>query len=273
MLSPAETRAYLDRIGYDGPRAPTLETLRSLHRAHVFAVPFENLDIHLGRHIPVDVGWAYRKIVEHRRGGYCYELNPLFHALLTHLGFDATIISGRVLLRDEGHPFDHVSVIVHLEEDWLADVGYGRPPPLLPIGRAGGIGGVDGSGMFSIERRGDEHVVVDARDDGGRDDLLGFHLTARILDEFDERSRWIQTSPDSIFTRTPLCSLPFEGGRATLSGLNWIRSAGAEVEVEKISAKKRTELLRDVFGIDLGGARLPDGEDLEFIPGRKVLDS
>ena len=79
--------AYLERIGYEGPREPTIETLTGLHRAHMLSVPFENLDIHLGRRLVLDRPVNFAKIVDHRRGGWCYELNGLFGWLLEQLGF------------------------------------------------------------------------------------------------------------------------------------------------------------------------------------------
>lgn len=272
MLSRAHRRAYLDRIGYTGALDRSLETLRALHRAHVFAVPFENLDIHLGKHIPVDVGHAYDKIVGRRRGGYCYELNPLFHALLTGLGFDATIVSARVLLRGGGYPFEHLTIIVHFGEDWLVDVGYGRPPPPLPIGSDSEDEFSNENGTFKILRRGAEQIVMGSKEDGKFGDLFAFEPIARKLHEFEERSRWIQTSPESIFTKAPLCSLPVRNRRMTISGLNYITSEGANADVRKVTAEQRDALLRDVFGIDLDGAKLPDGDDLTFVPGRVLRD-
>lgn len=88
-------KAYLDRIAYRGSTAPTTETLRTIHRAHLLAVPFENLDIARGRKIVIDEDAFVRKIVERRRGGFCYELNGAFAALLRSLGFEVTLLSAR----------------------------------------------------------------------------------------------------------------------------------------------------------------------------------
>ena len=89
-------------MAYHGPREPTLETLRALHKAHMLAVPFENLDIHLGRPIVLDEDRLYRKIVGERRGGFCYELNGLFAALLRELGYEVTLLSARVSCEQGG---------------------------------------------------------------------------------------------------------------------------------------------------------------------------
>src|SRR4051794_25362765 len=94
-MNDADAAAYLDRIRHTGSRAPTIEALRALHRAHLHAVPFENLDIHLGRPIRLDPGAFFRKIVGERRGGFCYELNGLFAELLAALGFEVSLLSAR----------------------------------------------------------------------------------------------------------------------------------------------------------------------------------
>ena len=123
-----DVRAYLDRIGYLGPIEATAENLRALHRAHLLTVPFENLDISLGRKIVLEEEAILRKILELRRGGFCYELNSAFAALLRALGFSVTLLSARVARSDggEGPEFDHLTLRIDLEEPWLADVGFGN---------------------------------------------------------------------------------------------------------------------------------------------------
>src|SRR5438874_538763 len=96
-----DIEAYLNRIGYSGPRTPTLDTLRGLHRSHLLRVPFENLDIHSGRPIELDEERLFEKIVHHGRGGFCYELNGLFANLLREMGFPVSLLSAGVA-RDAG---------------------------------------------------------------------------------------------------------------------------------------------------------------------------
>jgi N-hydroxyarylamine O-acetyltransferase len=266
MLNDAQVQAYLDRIGYNGSLGPSLDNLRALQRAHVFSVPFENLDIHLGQHMPVDVAHAYRKVVDRHRGGFCYELNPLFHALLSTLGYHAKIVSARILLRDDGHPFDHIATVVHLDDDWLVDVGYGRQPPAMRI--APSVELSNENGTFKLQYVDGEFVVMGSKDNGDYEASYGFRLIPRDLREFEERSNWVQTSPDSIFTKAPICTLPVGDGRTTISGLNFIRSRQGEVESRKITPKERIAILWDVFGIDLGDEELQSKSDLSWIPGR-----
>ena len=126
--------AYLDRIAYTGPISPTLDVLRNLHRHHMLSVPFENLDIAQSRKIVCEENAFIQKIVERRRGGFCYELNGAFASLLRAIGFKVTLLSARVPRDDGGQSpeFDHLALRVDLEEPWLADVGFGDsfPEPL-----------------------------------------------------------------------------------------------------------------------------------------------
>lgn len=120
--------AYFSRIGYSGSRAPTLETLNAIMSAHVQAIPFENLDVLLGRPIELEPSALERKLVHERRGGYCFEQNTLLLAVLGDLGFDARPLSARVRYqrpRDFTPARTHVFVRVELDESYLADVGVG----------------------------------------------------------------------------------------------------------------------------------------------------
>src|SRR5947209_19274326 len=122
-----DTGNYLKRIGYRGPTRPSARVLRRLHRRHLLSVPFENLDIHLHRPIILKEVALYDKIIKHRRGGFCYELNGSFASLLKKLGFKVSMLSAGVARRGGGFSpdFDHMTLLVQLKEPWLADVGFG----------------------------------------------------------------------------------------------------------------------------------------------------
>lgn len=128
--------AYMRRVGHDGDTAPTAQTLAALHRAHLAAIPFENLDVVLGRGIAVDLESVQAKLVERRRGGYCYEHGVLFAAVLERLGYEVE----RMLARVGGEELERPRAPTHMTlrvatggERWLADVGFGsgllRPLP------------------------------------------------------------------------------------------------------------------------------------------------
>ncbi|MEU6235154.1 arylamine N-acetyltransferase [Kitasatospora sp. NPDC047058] len=135
---------YFARIGWDGDRTPTLATLRSLHYAHVLGIPFENLDVVAGEVPSLDIPDLQAKLVESSRGGYCFEQNSLFAAVLEQLGFGVTRLSGRVRFGarpGEERPRTHMVLAVEVPGApgrYLADVGYGglgallEPLPMIP---------------------------------------------------------------------------------------------------------------------------------------------
>lgn len=244
--------AYLERIHYSGPTAPMPETLQAIHRAHMFAVPFENLDIHLGRKIVCDEARFLHKIVTQRRGGFCYELNGAFAALLRALGFQVTLLSARVAGADDsdGPEFDHLTLRVDLEEPWLADVGFGdgflEPLRLKPGVEQPQIGRVyrltDAGGVFRLE--------VMADDKWKRE--YSFTLEPRELSDFAAMCHYQQTSPDSHFTRNRICSRATAEGRVTLSNDKLIETRhGTRTEQVLASDREWREKLRERFGVIL----------------------
>lgn len=129
--------AYCARIGYTGSRAPTLATLQALHLHHVAAIPFENLDVLLGRGIALEPEALERKLVHARRGGYCFEQNALFAAVLRALGFRVATLIARVRWQvppERGTPRSHMILRVDLDDaSWIADVGFGSIGLTVPI--------------------------------------------------------------------------------------------------------------------------------------------
>jgi len=119
--------AYLRRINWNGPAKPDLETLRNLHLQHATHIPFENLDIQPGKTISLDLESLVRKMIQHNRGGYCFEQNTLFQAMLMEIGFDVIACEARVRMgRSIMALRTHMLLVVTLKEGrYLADVGFG----------------------------------------------------------------------------------------------------------------------------------------------------
>jgi N-hydroxyarylamine O-acetyltransferase len=119
--------AYLARIDYAERLDPTVATLRNLHFAHATQIPFENLDILLGHPISLDLAALASKLVTARRGGYCFEQNTLFAAVLESLGFVVTRLAARVRFGSTAiRPRSHMLLSVAIDGvEWLADVGFG----------------------------------------------------------------------------------------------------------------------------------------------------
>jgi N-hydroxyarylamine O-acetyltransferase len=244
--------SYLARIDYEASREPTAETLRELHKAHLLAIPFENLDNHLGRCIVLDEEKVVSKIVDHRRGGICYELNGAFCALLRAMGFEVSMLSAGVA-RDEGGfdpPFDHMTLLVQLKERWLADVGFGdsfREPLLLDV-RGEQVQGEDAYRLVDA----DGYVFVQRRKGGEWKREYRFTLEPHEYSDFADMCHYHQTSPDSIFTRRRACTRATEDGRITVSDMRLIITArGEKQERELGSHEEWTAALREHFGVEL----------------------
>jgi N-hydroxyarylamine O-acetyltransferase len=246
-----EIPPYLARIHYSGPTEARRETLRALHRAHLLAVPFENLDIHLGRKITVDEVAILNKVVALRRGGFCYELNGAFAALLRALGFHVTLLSARVARADggEGPEFDHLTLRVDLEEPWLADVGFGESF-LEPLRLEAGRDQLDPSGTYRLLAQGERLRMEKSVSDGNWKPQYSFSLQPRRLEEFAGMCRYHQTSPDSSFTQNRICSRATPDGRITLSEMKLITTSKGEREERNLGSEEEwNSILRKRFGI------------------------
>jgi N-hydroxyarylamine O-acetyltransferase len=248
--------AYLERIDYRGPLAPTAETLRRLHVAHLLAVPFENLSIHAGEPVVLEDDSLFDKVVARRRGGFCYELNGLFAALLRSLGFRVEMLSAGVARPTGGFSpdFAHMALLVTLEERRLADVGFGDSlvEPLLLDERAGQT---QGSRAFRIEEGDGGRLVLLRGEAGGAwEPQYRFGLEPRRYADYEEMCRFHQTSPDSHFTRGRICSRLTPAGRVTLSGSRLITTAGGErIELELAGEAECDAALLEHFGVSLRG--------------------
>ena len=245
--------AYLARIGFTGSATPDAETLRQLHLAHLYAAPFENLDISLGRKIVCDEERFLFKIVDLRRGGFCYELNGAFAALLREFGFRVTLLSARVA-REDGSAspeFDHMALLVDLEEPWLADVGFGDSF-LEPLRLKTELDQEQPGGPFRIVPVGDVMIVQRQLADQTWKSLYQFTLKPHALADFEPRCQWQQTSPDSHFVQQRICTLPTQEGRITLSNLRLIRTEhGKRVERLLRNEDEWQAALVEHFGVRL----------------------
>jgi N-hydroxyarylamine O-acetyltransferase len=244
--------AYLQRLNYTGPLDPTAETLRALHQSHLLAVPFENLDIHLGWPIIPDETAFFHKIVEGRRGGFCYELNGLFAALLRELGFDVTLLSARVARAGGGFgpEFDHLTLLVQLEERWLTDVGFGEsfrePLRLVDPGEQ-----VQTVGTYRLTQDGADWTYWEHDETAGWQAQYRFTLQPRRLADFAEMCHYMQTSPESHFTQKRICSLATPEGRVTLADFHLIITTHGQRQERELTSQEYKSALREYFGIDL----------------------
>jgi N-hydroxyarylamine O-acetyltransferase len=236
---------YLRRLDIKVYDAPSLHVLRDLMTRHLQTVPFENLDIMNGRRPPLSTAGVLDKVVVRGRGGFCYELNEAFGALLTHLGFTVRRTNARVwseARQEFGPPFDHLALIVSLPEgEFLVDVGFGdnnRTPMRLPEDSL-----TDISGSYSLAESAREVWLLSR----SGQPLYEVTLSEQPLSAFESMYRYHQSSPESVFSKGLICTRATPFGRITLSRDRLIVVDGAKRTETGISDRPRA--LEEHFGI------------------------
>ncbi|MFE2421085.1 arylamine N-acetyltransferase [Streptomyces hokutonensis] len=259
-MNPAQVDAYLRRLGVPRPALPTADVLRELHLRHLQTVPFENLSVHLGEEIVLDEKPLLDKVVGAGRGGFCYELNGLFGALLAALGFEVALLSARVY-GDGGRlgiPYDHLALRVRTVDGsvWLADVGFGTHSH-YPLAFEERGEQADPGGEFRIAASAGDGDVAETDLDVVRNGKPEYRLEVRprVLGDFVAGAWWHSTSPVSHFTRSLVCSrLTEDGGRITLSGRGLtVTGADGTRDVRELATDEEVlAVYRERFGIELG---------------------
>jgi N-hydroxyarylamine O-acetyltransferase len=244
--------AYLKRIDYQGSLEPSAQTLRNLQLAHLRAVPFENLSIHSNEPIVLQDDALFEKIVGRRRGGFCYELNGLFAALLRALGFEVEMLSAGVATPagNFGPDFDHMTLLVNLGDRWIADVGFGDSflAPLL-LDEPGEQ--VQGARAYKFVPDGGHQILLQRNYDGVWTALYRFTLKPYNYADYVEMCLYQQTSPQSHFTQGRICTRATADGRVTLSELRLITTNSKGEREEQIlpNEDEYPTALREHFGI------------------------
>jgi len=259
---------YLERIGLKLPLAADAASLRRLQLAHMLHVPFENLDIALGRPIRLGLTTLYDKIVTRRRGGFCYELNGLFAWLLDDLGFEVTYLSASDYdphTGGYGPDFDHLVLLVRCPEDeapqvrWLVDVGWGDSfrIPLHADDEGEQDGGLKtyrittGPPAAPDIEAGVRRQLWERHTNGVWERQYAFTDQPRAFVDFEGMCRYHQTSPKSIFTRKRICTLATQYGRVSLEDNRLIITQRGVREERLVTPQEEPGLLRELFGINL----------------------
>ena len=249
-LFTVQLETYLNRISHSVPPSATLETLCAVQAAHLSAIPYENLDIHLGRTLPLGVSAAYQKIVLERRGGWCYEMNALLAWALEGIGFRVALLSSGVLRPGGVTPDgDHLLLCVTLEGiDYIVDAGFGdgaiAPLPLIE--------GTYQRGFleYRMERDGEHWIMrnpVSSNTAGFR-----FLKRPRATSDFTERCAYLQTSSESGFVRTTVCQRITSDALYTLRGavLTTLTATGSTQRTLETPADYKATLL-ETFKLEL----------------------
>ncbi|MCE1205316.1 MAG: arylamine N-acetyltransferase [Holophagaceae bacterium] len=251
MSAELDLGAYLRRIGLKEPPRADLAGLRALHLAHATTIPFENLDIQMGLPIPLDLASLQAKLVRQERGGYCFEHNTLFQAVLKELDFDVIACEARVRLGAQGMlPRTHMLLLVRLEgADWLADVGFGGEGLLGPVP----LDEAAHSQFLNTYRVAEEGGlrVLQSFHHGAWEDLYAFEPAPRFPIDFEMASHYTSTHPDSRFIKTLTAQLPGPEVRRILRNRAYAELRGDQVEGRELAPEEVIPILREVFGIEV----------------------
>jgi N-hydroxyarylamine O-acetyltransferase len=243
--------AYLDRIDFRGSLRPDEETLRAVHRRHVEAIPYENLDVQFHRPVTRQIEPVFDKLVTARRGGWCYEMNGLLAWALEECGFKLTRLAGAVMRETEGEAVigNHLVLLVDLGQPWMADAGFGdgliEPVPLK-------------EGPFRV---GPFHCSLERIEDGWwryRNDPRGgapsFDFHPELSDEarLDDRCQYLQASPDSPFVQNAVVQRWRNDEHFSVRGrvLQTFTEDGPAKRILQ-DAEEYVAVLRDMFGLDM----------------------
>lgn len=265
MLSQAKFQGYLDRIGYQSKAGemlqPSIETLRTLHEAHVSNIPFENIDVFIGKTIKLDEESIYSKLVEQKRGGYCYETNELFALALEYIGFKVHRLVSRVLFpetRSRGHKI----LLIEIKHSdgvsyWLADLGFGanslRYPVLLPRNEV--LLDKQQNDVFQIIKEKDKFdnifYTLQLKIKDKMTNLYSFNLQETLSIDFELLNFALSKKDDSPFIKQRICAKLVPNGRLLLVDNILKLRTDAGVKEEVLDYDQYLSVLEKTFAIKL----------------------
>lgn len=206
------------------------------------SIPFEALNVQLKREIKLELIEIFNKVIIEKRGGYCYELNYLFYSLLNKTGFNSSMVSARIFdNRSYGPEFDHMSIVVRLNEPWLVDVGYGDLF-IEPIKIQSKALQEDYFKNYKIEQlTKNKYLLLESlKNKLDFKEKYLFEDKPRKIEDFFDQNIFKQTSPESYFVKNTICTIPTQTGRKTI--FNKIYKLRTTNHVEKKEIKKEEEL-------------------------------
>ncbi len=235
---------------------PTLSLLRAIHRQHLLHIPFENLDIHLGKKLSMDPVVVFKKITEHNRGGLCFEVNSLLYSILTLLDYKVSYISASFWNTDKqswNPDFSHLALLVHLNgAKYLFDVGVGGgfTEPLHILDR---YQHHDQNGHYLVEATDDSNIFIIKKNSHDHwNPLFKIDTNPRVLQDFEEMCSFTQIDSDSLFTQKKLCSIITETGRISLTDEYIKVTNGDDITITPVTSRNEwTTALWEYFHIEL----------------------
>lgn len=250
LSEPADVERYLERIGFAAPIRHDIDTLAALQLRHLQAVPFENLAVFCRRPVRVDDAWTFDKIVNRRRGGWCFELNGAFAQLLVALGFNVQRLAAAVLIDGPNDSVDHLVLEVMLDQAFLVEVGFGDNAPTspLPLATRGPIATPAGAFQFLNSPRGSTLVQLV---DGEPEPRYRFKRVNHRTDYFEPPSRRLQQDRTLHWSISPFATrlIGDDGTRLTLTRSSLKTQRGDEIERIPVAPDDWNDVLFANFGI------------------------
>jgi N-hydroxyarylamine O-acetyltransferase len=243
--------SYLARVGYTGDVRPTASVLEALHLAHATHIPFENLDVLRGVPIRLDLDSLQRKLIDSRRGGYCFEHNLLFAAVLERAGFRVTRLAARVRYRTTSVlPRTHMMLLAETDEGrWIADVGFGAEGLLLPVPFAAAQESRQFAWTYRIVAS-DSHWLLQSRHADEWIDMYAFTLEPQFPIDYEVANHYTSTHPESRFVKGLTVQLPTPSARRALRSREFSIDTGTETTTRIVSdANEIRQLLETAFGL------------------------
>lgn len=248
-----DLQSYKKRINYHHPLKADRDTLFKLHQAHLYNIPFEDLNIHYNIPIVLTLEALYQKVMIEKRGGFCYELNGLFNWLLKEIGFKTTLVSAKVINKHGviGRAFDHAALIIDLEKRWLVDVGFGGDSFVLPKELILDVIQKDVHDYYKFQKFNEHEWLLLQSEDGEhftRQYVLSFEEQA--LENFEPECKRKQIQEGSHFKVNLICTKATPTGRISIyNDRLTIKNRGGK-EFRKIENKKAlTQILKEHFEI------------------------
>lgn len=244
---------YFKRIGYTGPTDLSLETLKAIHHAQLYSIPFENFDIQLGRTINLEPEHLFDKLVNHNRGGYCFELNGLFLMALKTLGFDARPLLARVHVSGTPSGRGHQLELITIDgEQWLADVGFGSNTPRQPLPLKLNQPTTFDNQEVQLTEAGDYGTMLQAKVKNEWTNLYSFDLSPVFQVDIEYGNHYTSTSPKAFFTFSRVGAFPIKGGAITLYNYTLKKTIDGQEEIIDLEDNESyLDALKSNFGIEL----------------------
>lgn len=245
-----ERQTYFARIGFQAKAVPTLETLQRIHLLHTCSIPFENLDVLLGRTIRLELDNVFEKLVVAGRGGYCYEQNALLRAALEDIGFEVEDLAARVLITQppEMPPRTHRLLLVTINQQrYLADVGFGGKTLTSPLRLETDVEQPTAHGVYRLTHLESDYLLSIKQPDGWMP-LYRFDLQPQYFSDFQVANHYVSTWPESYFRHhLMVCLHKTDGTTLTLSD----RQFSGEQREEIGDERAMYQLLQEKFGLRL----------------------